>query len=248
MNHALRLAAAAALLVGLSGCNVVLSDEPWFTTADAQGAPKMRDGLWRNDDPDCRFDDSKPAERWPECADPSFQRGGEAWSMRWKDSDERGRHRRTFAGWEQDRAEDDVLFVANGDHLIVQLAMQGQVDEPSPGEVHDEAEPPKTRVFNAYGAVLPVRRDEDGNVTAMETWAVQCGPLPEATRSAGGRRGGRNAPEERSDSVTDRPFPGLTVAEQNCTAESVEALRRAAVLSASLGDHNRYHWVRDGWR
>ena len=46
MVKALRLVAPVALLLGLAGCNNVVSNEPWFTAADTEGAPELRDGLW----------------------------------------------------------------------------------------------------------------------------------------------------------------------------------------------------------
>ena len=48
--------------------------------------------------------------------------------------------------------------------------------------------------------------------------------------------------------VTDKPFPGLTVIDDVCTAESVEALRQAAVLSEAIGTKEKSRWVREGWR
>jgi hypothetical protein len=99
-----------------------------------------------------------------------------------------------------------------------------------------------------YAAVRP-QYDDDQRVIAFELWAVQCGPLPEPARSARSRRGrgGADKVEDAQESVTDRPFPGLTVVDSDCVAESADALRRAAVLSESLGKSGS-HWVRDGWR
>jgi hypothetical protein len=132
MYHALRLAAAAAFLLGLSGCNLVVSEEPWFTEADAVPMPVLRDGLWRSDDAGCRVDESKPAERWPDCAEPLFVRGAEAWSMKWSETDERGRHRRTFAGWDSEELYEDAgLFVANGNNLIAQIPPASSLPNPA---------------------------------------------------------------------------------------------------------------------
>jgi hypothetical protein len=221
---------------------MVVSKEPWFTEAEAQPMPTWRDGLWRADEPDCRFDERKPVERWPECAEPTVVRDGERWSMRWDETDERGRRRRTFAGWELDKSDEDGLLVANGDHLIVQVP----TDLENPEETVEHGEAPGGYT---YAAVRP-RYDDERRIVSFEIWAVQCGPLPEPALPPNARRRGRAAPDESlgEASVTTQPFPGLTVVDSNCEAESAQALRRAAVLSETLGQAAKSHWVREGWR
>jgi hypothetical protein len=244
MKAALRVVVALGLAVGLSGCNLVVSEDPLFTAADAIPAPVLRDGLWLAAEPDCRVDEAKPAERWPDCADATFVRGPERWSMRWDDTDERGRPRRTFAGWESDNVElSGAMLAQNGDHLIVQDPPR--VEEV--GEAREEGEPP----LYTYAAIRPVRHDDQGKVTAFEFWFVQCGPQnqPERSRDRGRRPHRDNDDvEEGANYVTDQPFPGLTVVENNCVATSVGALRNAAVLSEALAPPYEVRWVRDGWR
>jgi hypothetical protein len=250
MNQVLRLAASAAILLGLSGCNLVVSADPWFTAADATPTPMLRNGLWMSAAPDCRFDQAKPAERWPSCAGAAFVRGEERWSMRWDDTDARGGRRRTFAGWESgDYPFNDGLLVANGDHLIFQFQSDGEPDASPSDTVGEGAGEAESRAY-MYGAIRPVRFDDEGQVEAFETWAVQCGPISEPERSPAERRRMRDDPDfaEEPNYVTDHPFPGLTVVDNDCTAESVEALRRAAVLSEALGDKEAFRWVREGWR
>jgi hypothetical protein len=117
------------------------------------------------------------------------------------------------------------------------------VPSDDPGEI---AESEESSGGYFYFALRPVRHDEEGKVLELAIWLVACGPLPEAARprSPGRGKGG----EADEPSVTDHPFPGLEVAESNCVAENVEALRGAAVLSEHLGDPLSFHWVRDGWR
>lgn len=67
----------AAIAATLSGCNLVYSDRPLFGPEAAEGAQLFKDGLWRAADRDCRFDERRPAETWPDCADWSVVRGGE---------------------------------------------------------------------------------------------------------------------------------------------------------------------------
>lgn len=81
-----------------------------------------------------------------------------------------------------------------------------------------------------YFALQPERYDSQGKISAMRYWLVQCGPL-----STSGRSGFRS---------TDAPFDGLTVREDNCEAESIEALRNAAALSLDLPDGSKpARWI-----
>ena len=53
----------------LGGCNMVMTDKPMFSVADGAGAPAIRGGVWRDDKPDCVFDEAAPQNKWPKCAD-----------------------------------------------------------------------------------------------------------------------------------------------------------------------------------
>lgn len=69
MIHARLTALAGALL--LAACNnVVVTDKPLFSKADTIGAPKLRAGVWNASTPNCGFDESKPQNAWPACANP----------------------------------------------------------------------------------------------------------------------------------------------------------------------------------
>lgn len=225
---------AASALIALPACNNVVSVDPWFTEADTQGVPSFRDGLWLSADDDCKVDTAKPAERWPDCADASFVRGNERFSMHWETVDDGRRKRRAFAGWGADPS-----LIANGDPLIAQfewaaLSDASEVPETSSEDVIESGEKHPWRYI--YLAIRPTAFDHQGNVTAFETWAIRCGPVPES------------APDEEIEDVTETPFPGLTVVENNCTADSVDALRRAALLSNALDARRQTRWVREGWR
>jgi hypothetical protein len=241
MNRVLRSVALAGFLLGLPGCNMVVSSEPWFTEGEAEPVPVLRDGLWVSADGDCRFDEAKPAEQWPDCASASFRRGEEQWAMRWDDVLERGGRRRTFAGWEIDGPNLDGVFIANGDHLITQIETRDESGE--------AAVEPGGHAY-LYAAIRLLRHDEAGRVTALESWGVQCGPLPEPApdRGSGPRSRRGEDPGLTKGNVTDRPFPGLTVVEDNCVAESADAVRSAAVLSEALRPPARTRWIREGWR
>lgn len=237
-----RLSVTGACLLGLAGCNSVVSLDPWFTAADAEGVPKFRDGLWLTvSDPECRVDSARPAERWPDCARAMFVRGDERLTMEWGEYDGDDRRRRTFAGWEA-----DPTLIVNGEPLIAQYRMEG---DPSPDGAAG-AGGQESQSWYLYYAIRPIDLDATGEVLAFETWGIQCGPLPEPEPAARSRRRASVDPEVAEDAayVTERPFPGLTVVDDNCTAENVEALRRAAVLSEPLEAHRTARWIRDGWR
>jgi hypothetical protein len=184
-----RLSVGTACLLGLAGCNNVISLDPWFTAADAQGAPKFRDGLWLSaSEEDCRVNVVRPAERWPDCARATYVRGHETFAMEWDDPDGDGPRRRTFAGWQK-----DPTVIANGDPLIGQIQMEGDSpttpSDSADGEAEAEAGagelPPRYVYF--YRAIRPTRFDEQGNVVAAESWGVVCGPVRKPYRN--GQRG-----------------------------------------------------------
>lgn len=62
----LGLAIAAA---SLAACNIVVTEAPMFSEADASGAPVLKPGLWGMLDGPCEGDLSGPVEAWPECAE-----------------------------------------------------------------------------------------------------------------------------------------------------------------------------------
>ena len=246
MNHVFRFSVLAGCLIGLSGCNLLVSEEPWFTAADAQPRPVLRDGLWVSTSADCRFNEAKPAERWPDCAVPSFVRGDELWLMTWEEADAHGRRRRIFGGWELADQESGGLPVVNGDHLIVQYDKGA---EPPPSDELDEAAANPNAERYMYSAMRILSRDERGKVTALESWNVQCGPISEPELTPARRRRLRGDPEfaEEPNNVTDQPFPGLTVVESHCIAEDVAAVRSAAALSEAIDPPTQTRWIREGW-
>jgi len=71
IGRTLRRTALLCALAALAGCgNNVHSDMPLFSAADEIGAPVLKPGVWIGEDPDCKFDESRPAADWPKCADP----------------------------------------------------------------------------------------------------------------------------------------------------------------------------------
>lgn len=68
------LAALSALM--LSACNVVMSEEPLFTQADAAKAPPFRDGAWVSMTAECLAQQRDPKAAPPPCAEHGEVRGG----------------------------------------------------------------------------------------------------------------------------------------------------------------------------
>lgn len=251
----------------LAACtNMVRSQAPWFDPINAAGAPPLRDGVWAAVAPDCRFDADRPLEQWPGCAQGRVIRGGEQLalnSVRSEDADGR-------QTWAQYDWSSEALVLAAGDPRINQRACGeplGEKAEVAPAAARNvaasrnedgspatpAAEPTGrspideavSRLIYCYAGVRAEVLDPEGRIVAFTTWPIWCGPLP------------RRAEGEKDFTVTDAPFPGLTVLGEYCVAEDAAALRRAAVASETLlGSEEvngtpglaRFRWIRDGWR
>ncbi len=74
-----------ALALTLAGCNQVYSAKPVFSTADEAGAPALRPGLWVMASAKCSFNEARPVQRWPDCADWVLIRQGQIVSLETKD-------------------------------------------------------------------------------------------------------------------------------------------------------------------
>jgi len=202
------------LLVGasvLSGCNQLVSKEPWFQPDPA--ASVLRDGVWRIEKADCVFDETAPVQRWPDCADWVVLKDGKPVALPPK---------REGAN----NSADGSLVWSPGDPLILQAEHLSKSEDGKP-----------ERIFT-YTGVQVDARDPAGRITKVTTWPVICGPLTEG-----------KYPETAGENVSSQPWPGLTVAEGSCTAESASAVRGAARLSYREGaikeNLGRFKWVRD---
>jgi len=145
-----RALAALAVAFALGGCNLVVSEKPLFTQADAAGAPVLRPGAWVSPKGDCSFDETKPVADWPECANPVVIRPGEIFDPR--------------------KAESQGPYVlAAGDPRIVQAPIKPGGDVEPKGE---------DKTLFAYLGLKPRRFDGQGRIVEFESWFVQCGPPP----------------------------------------------------------------------
>ena len=225
----------AAGLIGLAllgGCNVVMTDKPLFTAADAAGAPPLRPGVWSFfHEGGCKVDESRPFAEWPSCSGGGIVRGGEILG--------RDAHKTDL--------EHVPLIIAAGDPRIAQMQVKidvsvGAEAKASGGaEASASASTTTTQSGSApygYAALKPTKFDHEGRITAFRFWSVQCGPPPPADPKSADFSG-----------ATKQLLPGLERRpdQSDCTTHSVEALRNAARASEAWDDqHQESHWVRDG--
>lgn len=213
---------AALLGLALGGCNMVVSEQPWFAAGDAL-QPGLKDGLWVNlKDDKCRFDPAEAIQDWPDCAQPMLVQGG-FYRGPGPRQDDPGQ----LPG--VDRWERLAHLLAAGEPAIDQIDL-------SSTEEADTAKPTKGYL---YLATRITARDEQGRAVEVVRWPVACGPL---SRRKAAARGG--------DYVTGKPFPGLVVKDSICMARDVSTLRRAAALSEKVAVPNGTpplisRWVRD---
>jgi hypothetical protein len=222
--RSLRTMALAALALLLGGCNLVVSETPVFSTADAAGAPSLRPGIWAAPQPDCDFKTSDPLDKWPKCA------GGAAITpdaiLAAADS----------AGVTPDQSAPApaktlrVPYVlAAGDPRIMQIHFVLPLD------------PAIKAAFYYFIALKPIAHDADGRITDAEVWLVQCGPPPPPNANASDGKANQGG-------ITDHPLPGMTVTKGECNPTDKAAVINAALPSrAWAGDQlGTLHWIRDG--
>lgn len=235
----MRIGVLLSLLFLLGACsNRVVSDRPWFTKEAEANAPRLRPGLWVAMTPDglsgkkCRFDEETPFEAWPRCVSGFVVRDDETLQLEWSETTERGRTTRTYF-WDS-----SLHTLSGGDPIVDQV-------EKCPGlrKIYDDTSgKARDPAGYCFDAVRPTRLDAAGQVIAAVRWPVLCGPWPSKAQA---KRSGKV--------VTAKPFPGLHVVYENCTADSKDSLRRAAKASETLASPNRLgpietHWVRFGYR
>ncbi len=191
-------------LLALAGCqNFVVSQAPWFTGRDEAGAAPLRQGLWALDHGDeCRFDERRPMEQWPDCAQAFVIRSGETLRVQNVTGTEHGRKAEDYEWASQ------PYVLASGNPRIYQrenCATFNPVEYP---------------YEYCYDALRPSKVDSNGSITGFVIWTIYCGPLSPPTRKKG------------SVGETDRElFPELRVYGQNCIADSAQAVRDAAAKS-----------------
>ncbi|MDP3907210.1 hypothetical protein [Novosphingobium sp.] len=220
------LALAAAAVLG--GCNMVVSERPWFA---APSGPQLKKGIWAMlDTADCSLDPAAALPDWPDCARPVLVRGGEYLGPAASDDDRPPAERLDPARWDK-----IVHVLADGTPQIDQIISNRPVGGGPPVDGVDTDKP-----FYIYTAVQPTATDSAGRITALRRWPVLCGPKPPRKQGLSGR----------TRFVTDKPFKGLVVKGDSCGAKDIPALRRAAAGSEAIAAGDGFsiiisRWVRD---
>jgi hypothetical protein len=203
--------------MGLGGCNIVTSDTPMFTTADAQGQAQMRPGVWMDEQQTCDFDVNAPVDTWPKCA-----RGWVVTRSGVTGPREQGQPR---AAWVE-----SPTVLAAGDPPVLQV--RADVGQGMPGEL-----PAGVLPAYIYAGARALKLDAEGRIVEMETWPVLCGPPPPPGPDGKGGDGLTNDPFPGL--VVDRK-------KDTCKAVTPGPLRAAARRSEALAQSpDRARWVRD---
>jgi hypothetical protein len=143
----------------LAGCSGVVSSDPWFAAADAAGAPRLREGVWRlESDPAnaCNVHENRPLETWPSCASGMVVRPFDLLGLS-----------KSAGGWKWDTAP---YLIAAGAPPVMQLA---------------DSEPASASY--EYLWVRPVRFDDQNRAVAIRGWRVLCGPPAPSPPPAGAK-------------------------------------------------------------
>jgi len=231
-----RLALVGAALGLLTACNVVMTEKPLFTQADAAGAPALKPGVWLFfEEPGCKVDESKPFTEWPDCAGGGLVGAAE------------------IKGHKQDAPPDQLetapYVLAAGDPRVMQI--QVDVDLSAHADVSASGEDARASGSTAsasshsqpygYAAIRPTKLDSQGRIVAFTLWPVQCGPPPP-----------KDANGDDTAPATQKLLPGLTMKDGDpvCTTTSTTALRAAARASEAWAPQppRDARWIRDAAR
>ncbi len=209
-------AAVIALAVALVGCNLVYSERPLFSAADAKNGPGLRIGLWLKRDAGCQFDETRPVRRWPKCAEWQLVRPTDVLGL-----DAQGRK------WTQ-----YGYVLAAGQPRILQVAVQDpQVDG--------------GRAEYFYLGLDPIRIDPNGDVVEYRDWLVQCGPPP-PTPPPEGKHPKLVEPQVTQAPLPGLvPHPDADHPD-DCSAQTAVAVRNAAQASLAWSSTDNWRWVRSG--
>jgi hypothetical protein len=148
------LAVLGLAAMGLGGCNIVTSDTPMFTAADAHGQAQMRPGVWTDEQQACDFDAKAPVDTWPNCARGWVVTPGGVTGPR-----EPGQPRSAWV--------ESPTVLAAGDPPVLQV--RADVGESLPA---------RTLPSYIYAGVRALKLDAEGRIVEIETWPAQCGPPP----------------------------------------------------------------------
>jgi hypothetical protein len=214
----MRLVLIVASLGLLGGCNVLMTQNPLLTGADAAGAPPMRPGVWAEElKPDCQADLSQPLASWPSCADGFVVLpGGKVGTFQQQDGK---------PAW----VTSDLVMAA-GDPLLLQARMEANIG----GGVQPAA--------YIYAGARPTRFDDQGRVVELTTWPVLCGPPApaDAKNPDGTQRYGTLQP---ADGLTMDPQGNDCT---TTSGDAARAAAKASEAWNTPTGLSHDHWVREG--
>lgn len=271
MKRALLLLAAAA---SLGGCNLVYSETPLFSAADARGAPQLRPGVWAEREEGCDFDSAKPVGEWPECA------GGSVISPT----------QLTTTG---EKPSSTAYVLTGGDPQVMQFALEMEPTKPLIylyGGLRALKRDDRGRIVEAETWIAqcgppppkPVEAPDEQLAEAAsldqpsdETPAEESGFDEQAATAehaehwsdAPADEGEAMTPPDQVDAppadgdafdkevekavaagVTREPLPGLEIKDGMCVAREQGPVRNAVAESRAYDTPSVMYWVRDGDR
>jgi hypothetical protein len=212
----LKLTLVLCAALGLGACNLVMSQTPMFTTADAVHAPGLRPGVWTSPDAKCDFKTSDPVDKWPSCANAGLI---DAEAIRPTPGSQAAAQQQI----------DKVPYVlAAGDPRVMQVEIKLVLVKDAPATT-----------FFYYVALTPTAFDQDGRIVAAQLWPIQCGPPPPQPKTT-------DQNTDPADMVTKRPLPGMKVDKGVCTPADKAAILGAARPSRAWADSvGTLKWVKD---
>lgn len=269
MKRVLLLLAAAA---SLGGCNLVYSETPLFSAADARGAPQLRPGVWAEREEDCDFDSAKPVGEWPECA------GGSVISAA----------QLTTTG---EKPSSTAYVLTGGDPQVMQFALEMEPTKPVIylyGGLRALKRDDRGRIVEAETWIAqcgppppkPVEAPDEQNSDAMsldqvsndsgsgeqtimaehaehaEHWSeapaeggeAMTSPDPGDAPPADGDAFDKEVEKAIAAGVTREPLPGLEIKDGMCLAREQGPVRNAVAESRAYDTPSVMYWVRDGDR
>ncbi|MEO7654155.1 MAG: hypothetical protein ABIS23_00540 [Sphingomicrobium sp.] len=144
MSSESRLCVVVAAIL-LDACNMVLSETPMFTEAD-RGAIAPKNGVWVNDDEECRFDSSRSESDWPQCAT-----------------------------WVIVRGLGEKIILSDGKGQTEQFVALLSGDDPTILQAHWVDTAKDSRAYYGFYGVEPHDAGSDGRFSAASMWGVDCG-------------------------------------------------------------------------
>jgi hypothetical protein len=201
----LGVAVTAAVVVGLGGCeNLVTSEKPLIEAKDAVTDGTLKAGWWVAQAPGCDVDAALPSEQWPDCAKAVLVPPRLSDKRRVKIEDVSGAPKVKIG-----------YRLAAGEPMVLRMSLMAPLNIKGVRSVH------------FYKAVRATERDAQGRIVEFRHWAVVCGPLEPSLGEEYHYRRMSNAPwpgiEPRSEGCFARDQTGLREAAQRSEALAVAA-------------------------